>query len=840
MRTFLTAFAAALLAAAAASAQTTTITASHIAQDLHGTLLGAGQLCLTPVGPTGAPSNFQANGIQYPAQQTCTAVTSGAISGLVVPDTVAISPAGVGYKIAIEDQQGNIITSYTQPIYPTGSTWSLDTWSPTQSITVPNPTTVSRGVNPPQGRCGTNPAIYYTASGIWTCFNQIWIPLTSSSGALTSAAITTALTYVPVTPTQLASAIASQLASLPGPTASQITTALTYVPVTPTQLATYLPLGGGTLSGQVTLPFDPMAASQAATKHYVDTAIATAIGTPTGPSSPTATPTFSPVGGTYTAAQTVMINETTAFATVSYCANPVSSCTPNLAYSTPILVGSTETICVNALAATGGVVSSTSCSTYIINTGGTTTTGTGIGTIIAQGYETGGSVGFKTCYVGGSVCSGGVGSITLSSVPTHTFGLNTPSANTGLANNVGDFHLETATPGASGTQFSMALWTTSGGGFGANPTATNFYVGGWVKESYPAGPSRIEMDAYEFDSNIDWMWGTQCNSDKMLIQTDNQAPSWTYTSMPCSKLYDGNYHHVEFTFHRTLAADTSCSGMPCECWDTGTIDGVSTALNICKPATSSPGWSGSGWQFQIDGAPTTASSGSPAKYDLYCDSCQFISGLAGTSGGAGSPGGGGTTTTGTGDLDSFNFDSGTTTPTGLTPVGSPVVVATKEHSSPNSAHLPSGLNYYTDTITPTNTLYTRQYVYLNTVNGSLSDSFLRFYHGSTELFVYFFDTPSQHLTYFNQATGASVTAYATTFPTGGWHYIETYTKIDPTAGHVTVKIDGTQVYDLGSLNTGTLPVNTVWFGNIGATAPTGWDTYEDNVDFDDSNWIGPI
>jgi hypothetical protein len=29
-------------------------------------------------------------------------------------------------------------------------------------------------------------------------------------------------------------------------------------------------------------------------------------------------------------------------------------------------------------------------------------------------------------------------------------------------------------------------------------------------------------------------------------------------------------------------------------------------------------------------------------------------------------------------------------------------------------------------------------------------------------------------------------------------------------------------------------------GNPGNTAPTGWDTYEDNVDWDDTSWIGPI
>jgi hypothetical protein len=831
MRRFLTTLAVALLTALPAISQTTAITASHLAQDVTGTLLPSGKLCFVPVNQLGVPTGFEVSGVQYEPQQACFTITTGAVSGVSVPDTSLAAPAGIGYKVSVEDATGKTIFNYMQPVYPSGTTFSLDSWSPTQSAVIQNPATVQYGVNAPQGRCGTAPALYYTASNLYTCQLQVWVVVTGSGsgGTVTSAAVTSALGFVPVTSTQLASAISTAIAAIPEVTSSQITTQLGYTPANVTALANYLPLAGGTMTGALMLSDGSPAASQA----YVVTLISGSS------SSPTATPTFSIAGGTYTAATNLALSDTTSGATISYCSNPIAVCTPNTTYSSPINIAATETICANALASSGGIISTTACNTFTINTGSTTPTGTGIGTIIAQGYETDGSLSFKTCYVGGSVCSGGVGSITLSSVPTHTFGLNTPSAGTGLSNKVGNFHLETATPGASGSQFSMALWTTSGGGFGANPTATNFYVGGWVKEAYPAGPSRIEMDAYEFDSNIDWMWGTQCNSDKMLIQTDNQAPSWTYTSMPCAKLYDGNYHHVEFTFHRTLAADTSCSGMPCECWDTGTIDGVSTALNICKPATSSPGWSGSGWQFQIDGAPTSASTSTPAKYDLYCDSCQFISGLAAGTSGAGSPGGGGTTTSGTGDLDSFNFDSGTTTPTGLTAVGSPVIVTTHEHTTPNAAHFPSGLNYFTDTINPVNTIYSRQYIWINTASSSLPDTFLRYYHGGTLLWNYFFDT-SGHLSYFDQANSTDVVVYTTPLSTGAWHYVETYTVIDPSVGHVTVKVDGTQVYDAGSLNTGTLSVNTTWFGNIGNSAPVGWDTYEDNVDFADNGWIGPI
>jgi hypothetical protein len=828
MRRFLTILAVVILTALPAFSQTTAITASHLTQDVTGTLLPSGKLCFVPVNQLGVPTGFEVSGVEYEPQMACFTITTGAISGVSVPDTSLAAPSGIGYRVSIEDSTGKTIYNYTQPIYPSGTTFSLDSWSPTQSAVISNPSTIQYGVNAPQGRCGTAPALYYTASSLYTCQTQIWIVVTGSGsgGTVTSANVTSALGFVPVSATQLASAISTAIAAIPAVTSSQITSTLGYTPANVTALANYVPLAGGHMTGALVLVDGSPAASQA----YVATLISGSS------SSPTATPTFSIAGGTYTAATNLALSDTTSGATISYCANAVAVCTPNTTYSSPINIAETETICSNALASSGGILSSVACNTYTISTGSTTPTGTGIGTIIAQGYLTDGSVAYKTCSAyPGAVCSGGVGATVPSSTPTHTFGLNTPSASTGLSNKVGNFHLETATAKPA---FTEALWTTTGGGIGVNATATNFYVGGWMKVNYAAGQSRIEFDPYAFDSGWDWMFGTQCNHDNNLIQTANQTSSWTSTSAPCAKLYDGNYHHVEMQLHRTLSTDTSCSGAPCAVWDAIGIDSTWYALNVKMPATTST-WTGSGWQFQIDGSPTAASTSTPATYDLWVDSAQFIAGTAGTSGTT-SPGGGGTaSTSGTGDLDSFNFDSGTTIPSGLTAVGSPVIVTTQEHSSPNSAHFPSGLNYFTNTINPSSTIYSRQYIYINTASSSIPCTFLRYYHGGTLLWNYFFDT-SRHLSYFDQASGADVVVYSTAFPMSGWHYIETYTKIDSSVGHVTVKVDGAQIYDSGSINTGSTTVDTTWTGNIGNSAPTGWDTYEDNVDFDDTAFIGPI
>lgn len=825
MRRFLTTMAVAILTALPAFSQTTSITATHIAQDVSGTLLASGKLCAVPVSQaTGQVTGFEVSGTQYLPQMACTTVTNGAISGFTLPDSSLSSPV-VGFKLSVTDPTGKAIYNYPQPIYPFSTTFNLDTWTITESAVIANPTTVSRGNNAPQGRCGNAPAIYYTELNEYHCWDQIWLVVTGSGGGtVTSSAINSALGFTPVSNTQLSAAISAAIAAIPSLQASDISTALSYVPVSPSDLASAIAAIPAITSSQITtaLGYVPVSPSQLAA------AVSTA-----------ATPTFDLASGTYTSVQSLNLSDTTTGATISYCVMPTGNCTPNIVYGSTLSISASETVCANAVGASGGVLSATACTSYVINTGSPSgPTATGIGTVIDSGYLTDGSVAYKTCsQFPGAVCNGGVGTNVPSSSPTHTFGLNTPSASTGLSNKVGNFHLETAIPGASGTQFTMALWTTTGGGIGVNATATNFYVGGWIKTSYPAGPSRIEMDPYAFDSGWDWMWGFQCNSDRNLFQTANQSSSWTYTSAPCAKLFDGNYHHVELTFHRTLGADRSCGGgtAPCEVWDTVTVDGTSYALNVTMPATTSS-WTGSGWQFQIDGAPTTASSGTPAKYDLWCDSCQFI---AGTAASAGSPGSNGGSTTGTGDLDSFNFDSGLTIPAGLTAVGSPVISATQEHTTPNSAHFTSGLNYFTNAVNPVSTIYSRQYLYINTENLANPMTFLRYYHSGAELFVYYLST-SGTVSYFDQASGASVTAAPGPLSTGAWHLIETYTKVDPSVGHVTVKIDGTQTYDSGPINTGTTTIDTTWFGNIGNSAPTGWDTYEDNVDWDDTNWIGPI
>jgi hypothetical protein len=142
---------------------------------LDGTLLALGQLCLTPVSTaTLRPTAFSVGGGgQVLARQVCFPVTNGSIGpDVMVADTLLATPS-IGYLVRVLDQQGIEISALVgQYIQPTGAIWSLDDWTPTQSIPV-LPVAISSGTAPPSGTC-TAPSLYYQGSTLYCCVAGAW------------------------------------------------------------------------------------------------------------------------------------------------------------------------------------------------------------------------------------------------------------------------------------------------------------------------------------------------------------------------------------------------------------------------------------------------------------------------------------------------------------------------------------------------------------------------------------------------------------------------------------------------------------------------------------------
>jgi beta-glucanase (GH16 family) len=119
-----------------------------------------------------------------------------------------------------------------------------------------------------------------------------------------------------------------------------------------------------------------------------------------------AAPAFSPATGTYTSAQSVIISDATAGATIYYTTNGTTPTTASAVYSGPITVSASETIAAIATA-TGHSTSSVASAAYNIT--GTTegpfggTPAAIPGKVLAENYDTGGQgVGYNVTSVNGT------------------------------------------------------------------------------------------------------------------------------------------------------------------------------------------------------------------------------------------------------------------------------------------------------------------------------------------------------------------------------------------------------------------------------------------------------
>jgi hypothetical protein len=347
--------------------------------------------------------------------------------------------------------------------------------------------------------------------------------------------------------------------------------------------------------------------------------------------------------------------------------------------------------------------------------------------------------------------------------------------------------------------------------------------------------TRISDNMFQFihPTNQDFMYGLQSNKNLHVWQIANQSSPWQSTSITCNLFNDATYHHILYDTHR-VPGDTSCTGgVACEYFDSITVDGTNFPINMTMPSTAlNPNWSSAiGNQFQPDSKNTGASSSTPVTVGVNVDYNEVVAGTTVASSGS-------TTTTVTenhGNLGSFDFDS--TGTNGLIATGTPTLVTTGGvYTSPSAADFNAGTEFYTDTFAPQSTLYARFYVQVNTI-GTTNARILDLYNGTAEIFNLFLST-SNFLNYFNAQANSGSGASTSALPTGSFTEVELQWTEGTTNGSATVKVNGTTVYSGTNLNTGSLAVNTIEFGQVNAAS--GWDIHLDSVDFGNTGFLGPV
>ena len=147
--------------------------------------------------------------------------------------------------------------------------------------------------------------------------------------------------------------------------------------------------------------------------------------------SPAATPTFSPTAGTYTAAQSVTISDTTPNATIYYTTNGTTPTENSAVYTAPVAVAASETI--EAIAtASGYATSDVASAAYTINLPAPTFSLAGAAVTLAPGAATG-----NTSTITVTPSNGFTGSVALTAAiasspagavdpPTLSFGATSP------------------------------------------------------------------------------------------------------------------------------------------------------------------------------------------------------------------------------------------------------------------------------------------------------------------------------------------------------------------------------------------------------------------------------
>jgi hypothetical protein len=241
-----------------------------------------------------------------------------------------------------------------------------------------------------------------------------------------------------------------------------------------------------------------------------------------GASSPTvASPTFSPIGGTYAAAEPVMLSDTTSGASIYYTLDGSPATTSSTLYSGQFTVSATTT--VNAIAALNGVTSPMTTATYTINAG---SSGSGGGFTTGEMALNGSAAlnGAKLQLTNGSSQAGSAFALTPVNVQSFT----------------NDFTFQLPAPTSDGIMF--VLQNQGATALGSNGQDLGFGYG--IAQSVG-----IKFDLYNNNGE---------GPDSTGLFTDGTRPTTPATDLTPSgvNLHSGDVFHVHMTYDGTTLTVT--------------------------------------------------------------------------------------------------------------------------------------------------------------------------------------------------------------------------------------------------------------------------------------------
>jgi hypothetical protein len=151
----------------------------------------------------------------------------------------------------------------------------------------------------------------------------------------------------------------------------------------------------------------------------------------------------------------------------------------------------------------------------------------------------------------------------------------------------------------SGAAYTDGLWWYK---VGPNDAVSNFKMDFWVYvNSGTTSAQALEFDTFQFNSGVEYMFGTQCNYFNGTWDVWSMQAGWVHTSARCTQFQPNTWYHVTWRFHRTRPDNM-------EHYDSLTIQqagrrrSTNYYFNIALPSGPMPkNWTENmGVQFQMD------------------------------------------------------------------------------------------------------------------------------------------------------------------------------------------------------------------------------------------------